>query len=287
MTDRVYLGDPFIIPYDGAYYLIGTTDEQEGFRVYKSFDLERWEKGDFILNKNDTGFGDNLFWAPEMFRNNDKFYLTYSALNRKTGTLQMAIAVSDKPDGKFFNLKAPLFTTEDKGTIDGHIFKDKDGSLYLYFSQNWSENGIANGENYMAALKEDLTGLNSDIYFVSNAEMPWETVFANNRCNEGATVFCVDDIYYMTYSANDTFSDKYGIGYLTADKPLGPWIKKSTEPLFTTGNGILSPGHNSVFRDFKGNLKIVYHVLEKAGSFKRYMQISDLIAEKGTLKIIL
>jgi GH43 family beta-xylosidase len=287
MTDRVYIGDPFIIPYEGAYYLIGTTDETEGFRVYKSNDLERWEKGNFILNKNETGFGDNLFWAPEMFRYKDKFYLTYSALSRKTGTLQMVIAVCDRPDGSFCNYKAPWFEIKDKGTIDGHIFKDKDGKLYLYFSRNWSENGIANGENYMAVLKEDLSGLNSDIYLVSRAEMPWETVFDNNRCNEGATVFYEDGIYYMTYSANDTFSDKYGIGYLTSDNPLGPWIKKSTEPLLTTGGGIVSPGHNSVFRDFNGNLKIVYHVLEQPGSFKRYMKISELAAEKGSLRVIL
>lgn len=287
-TNEIHMGDPFIYTHENTYYLTGTTDPDVGFRAFKSKDLTDWEPIGHILNKKDTGYGTGFFWAPEVFVHSGKFYLTYSACNEKTNKLQIALAVSDNPEGPFKNIAAPLFDCE-KGTIDGHIFRDDDGGLYLYFSMNWfdDEEKTGRGENYVAKLRNDLTGLASEPVFVSRATMPWETVLPTNRCNEGPTVIKNGDDYYMTYSANDTCSDVYGIGYLKSKHPMHGWKKISETPWFTTGNGILSPGHNSIFKDLDGNLKIVYHKIESMANNARVVSISDLKIADGKLEIIL
>jgi len=65
----------------------------------------------------------------------------------------------------------------------------------------------------------------------------------------------------MTYSANDTGYESYGVGVSYADNPLGPWTKSGDNPLLATdiSNGISAPGHNSVVEAPDGDLYIIYH----------------------------
>ena len=65
----------------------------------------------------------------------------------------------------------------------------------------------------------------------------------------------------MTYSANDTGYEFYGVGVATAKHPLGSWTKYADNPLMTTdlSRGISSPGHNSIITSPEGNLYIIYH----------------------------
>lgn len=67
--------------------------------------------------------------------------------------------------------------------------------------------------------------------------------------------------YYMTYSANDTGYEFYGVGVSYADSPLGPWVKSEDNPLLTTDlpKGVSAPGHNSIVEAPNGDLYIVYH----------------------------
>ena len=61
-TNEIYMGDPFIYTHENNYYLIGTTNEMEGFRVYKSGDLEKCgQRPAGYCEKNDTGFGSRCF----------------------------------------------------------------------------------------------------------------------------------------------------------------------------------------------------------------------------------
>jgi hypothetical protein len=68
--------------------------------------------------------------------------------------------------------------------------------------------------------------------------------------------------YLMTYSANHTFEEFYGVGVATADHPLGPWTKDPGNPLLTSdpARGVSSPGHNGVAWSPDGReLLLVYH----------------------------
>ena len=167
----------------------------------------------------------------------------------------------EKPGGPFIDLYTPWF---DLGysAIDADIFVDDDGTPYVYFSKNGMQDTLATGELYGVKLKKDLSGLMGEPVFISGASQTWEKVnWDRNRCNEGAYVFKKNGKYYMTYSANDTGYEFYGVGVSYADSPLGPWVKSEDNPLLTTDlpKGVSAPGHNSIVEAPNGDLYIVYH----------------------------
>lgn len=254
------IGDPFVYESDRTYYLTGTTSDS-GFEYYTSTDLITWKYEGFLYRKPAHHIGTNAFWAPEVRRYNDKFYMTYSCYVPGKEHLQTCLAVSEKPEGPFKDLYTPWI---DLGysVIDADIFVDTDGTPYVYYSKNGNQNGIATGELYVAKLKSDLSGFDGEPVFVSSASQKWEKVDWNvNQCNEGPFVFKRNDTYYMTYSANDTGYGYYGVGVSYAQHPLGPWKKCADNPLMTTdlANNISSPGHNSIVEAPDGNLYIIYH----------------------------
>ena len=261
----LHMGDPFAFWHEGKYYLIGTTAPSEGFHCYESTDLAHWQLKGWAWRKTADCWAVGAFWAPEVKYYRGKFYLTYSGLVRgsKPNRLQMGLAVSDRPEGPYRDLHAPWF---DPGysTIDGHLFVDDDGTPYLYFSRNGGREGYSFGANYGVQLAPDLSRPVGEPVPLLEASQPWERVnWAKNRCNEGATVLKHQGRYYLTYSANHTAFPQYGVGYATADRPLGPWTKAEENPILASRLelGVSAPGHNSIVRSPDGKeLFIVYHV---------------------------
>ncbi len=260
----IHMGDPFVLKHGGAFYLFGTTSPREGFICYTSTDLVHWDSLGWAMRMAPGGWASAALWAPEVKFYRGKFYMTYSGMVRGSNPwrLQMALAVSDRPEGPYTDLHRPWF---DPGysTIDGHIFVDDDGTPYLYFSRNGKKDGYSFGVNYGVRLKPDLSGPDGEPVLVMEAGQEWERVrWAENRCNEGATVLKHNGTYYMTYSANHTEYATYGVGYATAKHPLGPWTKAPENPILASrlDIGVSAPGHNSlVLSPDDGELFIVYH----------------------------
>jgi beta-xylosidase len=259
----VDLADPFAYEHHGTYYLTGTTQPDGiGFACYTSKDLISWTPTGMLYQKPKNHFGTSAFWAPEVKYHNGKFYLTYSCYNPEKKILQTSLAVSDTPEGPFKDLYTPWL---DLGysVIDGDLFFDDDDTPYLYFSKNVTvSDSIGTGSLYVIRMKKDLSGPDSKPVFISAPTQKWEMVnWKKNRCNEGPFVFKKNGIYYLTYSANDTGYENYGIGVQYAKKPMGPWKKDPDNPLMTTNKtqGISSPGHNSIVKAPNGDLYIVYH----------------------------
>lgn len=223
-----------------------------------------WRFGGTLYRRPADHFGTDCFWAPEVKYYRGRFYMTYSCADPARGILLTCLAASDTPDGPFRDLHTPWFAPE-YSAIDCHIFVDDDEreTPYLYYSCNGHRDGYAFGEIYAARLKEDLSGFDGEPILISQASQPWELVRSDvNRCNEGPFVFKHGDTYYMTYSANDTGYEYYGVGVSTAPSPLGPWTKAEDNPLMTTDldAGVSSPGHNSIVESPDGSETfIVYH----------------------------
>lgn len=296
--DVVRIADPFVYKHKKVYYLVGTTAaaESAGFDYYTSTDMVVWKYAGPLFRKAEGHFGVGAFWAPEVEYYKGKFYMTYSCLDAKRGILLSCLAVSDTPEGPFKELYTPWF---DLGysAIDCHIFVDDDKARtpYLYFSKNGNQDGYGYGENYVVALKQDLSGFAGEPRLVSRASQPWEKVrWDVNRCNEGVFVFKKGNTYYMTYSANDTGFSNYGVGVATASNPLGPWTKYEDNPLMTTDltQGVSSPGHNSMVESPSGReWFIVYHRHADPNgsrpSFDRVVCIDRLYVDKtGKLKMV-
>jgi GH43 family beta-xylosidase len=96
----------------------------------------------------------------------------------------------------------------------------------------------------------------------------WHTV-------EGAAVLCHDGRYYCFYSGGAWERDNYGVSWVVADHPLGPYKRPDGDHgalLMRTpqGGDLLGPGHNSFTASPDGRQTwIVYHAWDRAQTGRR------------------
>ena len=236
VQDKVPHADPFILLHDGVYYAYGTGEP--GFRIYTSADLEHWQKKGIALDI-DNCWGTKQFWAPEVYNVKGRFFIFYSSEEH------ICVATADNPEGPFRQeVMRPI--REEKG-IDTSLFIDDDGIPYLYFVRFTGGNVI-----WVAEMTEDLLGIKDEtLKECICAVDPWETI--DGKIAEGPSVFKDNELYYMLYSANDTRSKDYSIGYATAPSPYGPWTKYPGNPVFRrdspNAGGLVGIGHGAPFKD--------------------------------------
>lgn len=258
----IHLADPCVFAGKDTYYLTGTSTDGHSFDLYTSHNLRDWQyKGKLYEARGDIYQGATCFWAPEVRVYQGRYYLTFSCFSPSFATYITCLAMSDQPDGDYRDLYVPWIDPK-YSAIDCDIFVDNSGEPYLYYSHNFTKDGVGTGQIFAAKLKADLSGLANEPRIISEASQDWERVnWKVNRCNEGPWVIRHKDKYVMTYSANDTGFGHYGIGVSEATSPLGPWTKYDTNPMLTTNlkRGVSSPGHNSIIEGHDGNLYIVYH----------------------------
>jgi len=252
--DTLLLADPTIFSENGQYYLYGTGSAR-GFAPYQSTDLKSWHgpvgKGDggHALLMGDS-YGTKGFWAPQIFKNNGKYYMVYTADEH------IAIAESDSPLGPFTQKEKKPISGAGK-QIDPYIFKDTDGKLYLYHVRLQNGNRI-----FVARLKDDLSDIDTTtVKECISAQLPWENeAKAPWPVSEGPTVVKHDGLYYMLYSCNDYRNINYSVGYATATSPFGPWTKAAENPIISRQlTGINGTGHGDLFSDKSGQLWYVFH----------------------------
>jgi xylan 1,4-beta-xylosidase len=255
----ITLADPTIFRDKGTYYLYGTgsggaANVGSGFVVYTSADLKIWDgpagaAGGLALRSGDA-YGTRGFWAPQVIRYNNKFYMAYTANE------QIGIAVADNPGGPFVN---PSMKAIDESVkqIDPFIFIDGDGKKYLYHVRLINGNRI-----FVAELNDDLMSIKPEtLKECISAEVKWEnTAGAQWPVAEGPTVIKHRNLYYLIYSANDFRNPDYAVGYATSKSPLGPWTKSADSPFISRSIiGENGTGHGDVLDMGNGDLLYVFH----------------------------
>lgn len=235
--------DPFLMTYQGKYYIYAT-NAPDGFRVYVSDDLAVWKDKGYCLKKGDV-IGQNRFWAPEVIAHKGKFYMVYASEEH------LAIATSESPLGPFTQMEKKWLMADK--AIDGHFFLD-DGTLWLYYVRIQGENMI-----YVAKLNDDCSTLQEkDEKFLLRAEENWE--LKEGHVTEGPFVLKHKEKYYLSYSANDTRSIYYAMGYAVSDRPDGPFIKYKGNPILQMTEQVNGVGHHSFARSIDGkDLLCAYH----------------------------
>jgi beta-xylosidase len=289
----IRMGDPFVLRHNDTYYLYGTS-AGDGFTYWTSPDLVNWTPQGYAYRRASNSWGTSSFWAPEAAIYRDKCYLAFSCTGPDSDAgFRLALAVADSPAGPFEELYMPWI---DLGwsTIDADLFIDDDGTPYVYFAKVGAHSNGIYGIIHGVQLSKDLSTPVGEPVLCSRAEQPWEEPDPTFRstCNEGAFVFKHEGRYYMTYSAGHYASPRYGIGYVTAPAPLGPWTKGSDNPLVATDPaiGVSGPGHNNVTVSPDGTeLFMVYHAHadpDKPGA-DRTVNIDRLVInDDGTLELI-
>ncbi len=324
---HIPFGDPYIL-FDAdsnKYYMYGTGGTTNGFVTYSSNDLKNWKnEGVVYSNIQEKGWGVKDFWAPEVYKWDNKYYLFYSAHwknnpNNEFENYKIGVAVSDKPTGPFIDFTGePLF---DPGypIIDANVYVAEDGKKYLYYSRccykhpveseiaTWAaEKGmykeIEESWVYGVELKSDLSGVIGEPKLLlrpptklKDKQAEWESRSVtsgeiNRRWTEGSYLFKHKNTYYMMYSANHFAGENYAVGYATSKSPLGPFKKSPHNPILekntSKGGDVTGTGHNSILYGPDGKLYCVYHARTSKTGNQRLVFIDPLeITKQGVLKI--
>ena len=246
--------DPFVLLHDGVYYLYKSADgfvdlasEAVGYTVYSSTDLMQWEDRGICLSPRDVQ-GDSRFWAPEVMEKDGRFYMVYTA------DVHLGIAVASSPLGPFVQ-EEKRWLLEDTA-IDGHLFCDADGRVYLYYARindGWED-------VWCAEMTEDCLSIREGTERVLlRAETP-EELAGEDDIAEGPFVLRHNDKYYLTYSSNGCGNPCYLVGCAVGDTPFGPFVRADNSPILQKNARYNGPGHHCFTTDRdSGALICVFH----------------------------
>lgn len=132
-------GDPAVLKAGDDYYLIATSnDAPDAFPMLRSPDLVEWSVEGFAFPEGQhpewtvAGVKVGDFWAPEIARVGEEYWLTYTA-RASDHSLSIGLAKGDSPTGPWRDLGRPLITG---GAIDAHLFVGPDGTPTLFWKED-------------------------------------------------------------------------------------------------------------------------------------------------------
>ena len=245
------IGDPHILR-EGDEYFAFATGGPIGFNVWRSGDLKTFSK-EKALKKASWVSGD--YWAPEVYRIGEKYVMFFTGRWKENGSLRVGVAMADAPQGPYEDaIGGPLF---DPGyaVIDGTLVYGPDGTPYMIYSRDCSENVVGSYHEshlYGIELAPDLLSTVGEGALLTTPDHDWELQSGDYHWNEGPFVLMHEGKYYLYYSANGYAQKEYAVGVAVADHPMGPYTKQENNPILNyiekDGEVLVSgPGHNSFF----------------------------------------
>ncbi len=256
------IGDPFVMRYNGRYYLYpSTADGRGGIKVYESTDLVNWTyKGFAVAESESTSVG---AYAPEVVYYNGYFYMCQSRAGQGH-----YIYRSDSPTEGFALVSTSGLSDDDlnKGNlgmgIDGSFYVSDDGKLYIMHTSTPS--GLKFNE---------ITDVNNITPETIGITKSLED--ANLRgWIEGPGIIRRGTYTYLTYTGNHVISNGYRIAYSYVNNING--LSGFTQPrdnvtLIDTADTHRGLGHSS---NFYGpdldSIYTAYHNLVGSGPSRRY-----------------
>ncbi|MDD3818277.1 MAG: glycoside hydrolase family 43 protein [Actinomycetota bacterium] len=204
--------DPFVLRYNGKYYLYCTNPD---IRCWSSDNLVDWELEGPTINS-DT-FPSLVPFAPEVVYWNGVFYM-YTSPNG----MGHYVLKSKSATGPFYAVTGNI-----AHCIDGSVFIDDDGKWYFYWAD---ESGILGCE--MNSPTEFGEVVNTGAYM--------------HGWTEGPMVVKENGIYYMTYTGNHYLSKGYRINAAKSRHPLKGYKDCSCNPIIVhTEEPWVGLGHSS------------------------------------------
>ncbi len=300
LVTHIYTADPSAHVFNGRIYIYPSHDTATGipeddlgshFNMMDYHILSMDSVGGKVTDhgvaldiKNIPWAGRQL-WAPDAAFANNKYYLYFPVKDRKD-VFHIGVATSLKPEGPFTPEATPI-----KGSysIDPCVFKDDNGSFYMYFGgiwggqlQRWNNNqydstkGNRKGDEAailprVAKLSADMKSFAEPVKEIQILSKDGKTYTEKNndqRFFEGSWMFKKDGKYYFTYSTGDT----HNLVYATGTSPYGP---------FTYQGIILNPvegwtTHHSIVQA-NGKWWLFYHDTQLSGkTHLRNVKVTEL-----------
>jgi len=291
--DKIYIYPSHDIDAGDAFDDLGSHFAMEDYHVFSMDNIgSHVTDHGMALHVDEVKWAERQMWAPDANEKDGKFYLFFPAKDYN-GIFRIGVAISDKPYGPFIPQEEPI-----KGSysIDPAVFKDDDGSYYMYFGGIWGgqlqrwRTGVFNSNqpesptaflpnDNEAALMPLVAKMSDDL--LEFCEKPKEVQILDEDGNlllagdndrrffEAAWLHKYNGKYYFSYSTGDTHFICYAIG----DNPYGPFIYRGK---------ILNPvvgwtSHHSIC-EFKGKWYLFYHdsSLSKGVTHLRSVKIAEI-----------
>ncbi len=257
------VGDPFVMRFNGKYYLYpSTSDPCDGVKVFESDDLVHWtDKGFAVAESEKTSHG---AYAPEVVYYNGYFYLCQSRggnghyIYRSTSptegfTLFSKTTGVDANDLNYGNLGMG---------IDGSFYVSDEGKLYLLHTST------------PAGLKYNELTDPEDIRTETIGQTGTLGMSNLHHWIEGPGIFRRGAFSYLTYTGNHVISKGYRIGYSYAENLSG--LSSFVQPtdnitIIDTDDEHYGLGHASnVNGPDLDSVYTAYHSLVGRGPARRY-----------------
>ena len=312
LTPGIYTADPAVHIYNGKLFIYPSHDVESGIpendlgdhfdmRDYHVFSMDTIDgkvtDHGVVLAVKDIPWAGRQLWDSDCAFKNGKYYL-YFSLKDKNDIFHIGVATSDKPEGPFVPEDAPI-----KGSfsIDPCVFKDEDGSFYMYFGGLWggqlqryrNNKAIECGhepENNGPALPSRVAKLSDNMLEFS--EEPRDVIILDEngkvinagdhdrRFFEASWMHKYKGKYYFSYSTGNT----HYLCYATGDSPYGPFVYQGV---------ILTPvvgwtTHHSII-EFKGVWYLFHHDSVPSGGKTWLRSLKVTVLEynaDGTIKTI-
>lgn len=292
-TEDIRIRDPYILPYDGIYYMYGTNadwEKEDVLYVYRSTDLKNWEERKEIFSLPTDTWAKGELWAPEVHIYKDKFYMFLSLLGNH-GVRGTQIFVCDTPDGIFAPISDKPATPFDRSCIDGSLYVEN-GVPYMVYSADWPDNydeekSCYVGEIWAVELTEDLTEQASEPFrLFKSTDSPSSAIApaVHDYMGEHVTRYGSDGPFISKLDSGNlflTWSPIPDLNYIVAaavseNGIRGDW--KYVDNVYDN-NG----GHAMFFYDFDGIRKMCIHYPEHEPDERAL--VLDVEEENGVLKI--
>ncbi len=239
------IGDPFIMRYNGMYYLYPSSNEDK-VRVFTSRDLVHWTYEGYCTQGKDVYFA----YAPEVVYWRGSFYMCTSPSGSGHYILR-----SDSPLGPFTKV------TDNFGhVIDGSFFVQDDGQLLFIYPEDWV---------IRAKYIDEATLRPESIRFSLNATLKHWT--------EGPGLIRRGDWYYLTFTGNHLCSTGYRVAYASQKgaTPFGTYYQREDCTLLihsVFGQSPQALGHSSmcIGPDLDSIYTAYHNMLILEGPARRY-----------------
>lgn len=311
LVSHIYTADPSAHVFNGRIYVYpshdidaGIPEDDDGghfgmqdYHVL-SMDSIGGEVTDHgvALDIKDVAWAGRQMWAPDAAFANDTYYL-YFPVKDKEDIFRIGVATSKTPEGPFVAEAKPIAGSY---SIDPSVFKDDDGSFYMYFGgiwggqlQRWNNNqyqadgALRQGDEEaflprIAKLSPDMKSFAEEvkeIELVNETGKRFTESQNDKRFFEAAWVHKYNGIYYFSYSTGDT----HFINYATGSSPYGPFTYKGV---------VLQPvegwtNHHSIV-EVNGKWYLFFHDVQLSGkTHLRNIKVTELQHnDDGTIQTI-
>ncbi len=257
-TQELQIRDPFVLVYDGKYYMYGTCLSQgEGYGCVVSEDLENWSEKIQIFSPDENFDGYCDYWAPECHYYNGAFYLFATYRSKETEKRGTAIFKSDSPTGPFGLISDGHITPKNTDCIDGTLYVDEEGQPWMVFVNEWTSSPDGMGEMSVARLSDDLT------HFISEPKMIFRSnkhIWTNGRVTDGPFVYKTSNGKLIMLWSNAARSGGYAVGMAVSDngKIDGNWLHHP-KAFYKRTETQLDGGHPMLFETLDGQLMMSIH----------------------------